>query len=277
VERLTSASMSERVDHLARIVERKRHEVVRRVRRASAYAGWAAGRSVPVANAAEALVRAPFAAPRVIAEIKLRSPSAGMIRERRAGELSQIALGYERAGAAAVSVLCDGPGFGGSPLDVRRVAARVRVPVLFKEFVVHPVQIDAARAVGASLVLLLVRVLDDGELAFLIREARARGLEPVVEAADATELARAVKSEARIVGVNARDLRSFHVDSGHAAQLVAEIPRDRVAVFMSGVRSREDFARVAETRADAVLIGEGLMRAGDPGAKLAEFLTASPT
>jgi indole-3-glycerol phosphate synthase len=155
---------------------------------------------------------------------------------------------------------------------LRRVAAAVQIPTLFKEFVVDPVQVDVARAVGASYVLLLVRVLDDRELAALIHEVRARGLEPIVEAADERELERALATPASIVGVNARDLRSFEVDPARAGELVERIPSDRVAVFMSGVRTRADFLRVAETRADAVLIGEGLMRSDDPGARLAELL-----
>jgi indole-3-glycerol phosphate synthase len=260
--------MTQAIDHLARIVERKRVEVARRVRRAARYEALARARAQPPARWEQALRRAPAAAPRVIAEIKLRSPSAGQIRARAAGEVVRIAAAYEAAGAAAVSVLCDGPGFGGSPLDVARVSRRVSLPVLFKEFVLDVVQLDAARAVGAELVLLLVRVLGDGELRDLIEAARARGLEPVVEAADAGELVRALATGASIVGVNARDLRSFQVDSAHAAALVERIPPERIAVLMSGVRSREDFARAAGTRADALLIGEGLMRALDPGAAL---------
>ena len=269
---MTSTSAQAPVDHLARIVERKRLEVARRVRRAGRFVGFAEAAALPRGELLAPLRRAAGEPPRVIAEIKLRSPSAGAIRARVAGELAELAAGYQRGGAAAISVLCDGPGFGGCPLDVRRVSARVQRPVLFKEFVLDPVQVDCARAVGASYVLLLVRVLSDAALRDLIREVRARGLEPVVEAADAEELRRALASEATIVGVNARDLRSFTVDAGHASALVESIPSDRIAVFMSGVRSREDFARVAATRADAVLIGEGLMRDRDPGAKLAELL-----
>jgi indole-3-glycerol phosphate synthase len=133
-----------------------------------------------------------------------------------------------------------------------------------------------ARALGASFVLLLVRVLDDAELRSLIRVVRARGLEPVVEAADGEELDRALRTEATVIGINARDLRSFSVDAGQARALVDRIPEDRIAVFMSGVRSAEDFARVAQSRADAVLIGEGLMRAQDPGAALRSLLAAPP-
>lgn len=218
------------------------------------------------------LRRVPGQPPRVISEIKLRSPSAGQIRARATGELPRIGEGYQRAGTAAISVLCDGPGFGGSALDLRRVAARVSVPVLFKEFVVDEVQLDCARACGASLVLLLVRVLPDAELTRLIDATRARGMEPVVEAADEHELTRALATRATIIGINARDLRSFSVDANHAANLVQRIPADRIAVFMSGVRSRADFARVADSRADAVLIGEGLMRKDDPGSALADLL-----
>jgi indole-3-glycerol phosphate synthase len=260
------------VDHLARIVARKRGEVARRVRRASTFVRLAEASPLPRTGAVEALRRPVGGPPRVIAEIKLRSPSAGEIRPRQLGEIGRIAAGYQGGGAAAVSVLCDGPGFGGTPLDVRRAVKSCSAPVLFKEFVLDAVQVDAARALGASYVLLLVRVLSDRELARLIHEIRARGMEPIVEAADAEELSRALATEAAIIGVNARDLRSFDVDPGRAGALVDRIPSARVAVFMSGVRSREDYARVAATRADAVLIGEGLMRAPDPGAQLAALL-----
>jgi indole-3-glycerol phosphate synthase len=271
--------MTSPIDYFVCIVEWKRVEVLRRVWRLATYAALADRSPASFNDAAgrdtvELLRRVPGQLPRVIAEIKLRSPSAGLIRQRRPGELPAIAAAYAEAGAAAVSVLCDGPGFGGSVLDLARVVRRVELPVLFKEFVLHEVQLDVARAAGARLVLLLVRVLSDPQLVALIAAARARGLEPVVEAADADELARALALDARIVGINARDLRSFGVDADLALTLVERIPRDRIAVFMSGIRSAADLARVAVTRADAVLIGEGLMRAADPGAALRALLTA---
>ncbi len=210
----------------------------------------------------------------MIAEVKFRSPSAGQIRPWAPGEGVRVALGYERGGASVVSVLADGPGFGGSPLLVRRVADAVRVPVLYKGFVVDEVQVDLAFDVGASLVLLLVRALADSELRALIERIRALGMEPVVEAANAAEVDRAVAVGSTIVGVNARDLGTFRVDKEAAQDCVARIPEDRVAVFMSGVRTVDDFREVARGRADAVLIGEGLMRAEDPGARLAELLRA---
>jgi indole-3-glycerol phosphate synthase len=265
--------LAEVIDHLAQIVQRKHHEVGRRQRRAAAFERAAQQSVVKARDVLGSLRRAPSARPHVIAEIKLRSPSAGQIRPRAVGEIVRIAQGYERAGASAVSVLCDRPGFGSSALDLRRVSSAITAPVLFKEFVLHEVQLDLARAVSASLVLLLVRVLDDRTLARLITACRRRGMEAVVEAADAEELERALGTDATIVGINARDLRSFSVDAARAHHLVECIPADRIAVFMSGVRSRVDFARVTASRADAVLIGEGLMRAADPGAELAHLLS----
>lgn len=210
--------------------------------------------------------------PNVIAEVKFKSPSAGRIRERRTGEAVRVAKAYARGGAAAISVLADGPGFGGGVADVRRVASAVAPPVLFKGFVVDPFQVRIASDVGASLVLLLASVLDDAELARLIDETHAVGLEPVLEVANEAELARALRTEARIVGVNARDLHTFRVDPAAAARQVEAIPSDRLAVYMSGVRSGEDLRQVARGRADAALVGEGLMRHADPEAVLAEWM-----
>jgi indole-3-glycerol phosphate synthase len=220
----------------------------------------------------QALRRAPGQPPSVIAEVKFRSPSAGEIRPWSPGEGVRVARGYERGGASVVSVLADGPGFGGSPLLVRRIAQTVSVPVLYKGFVIDPIQVDLAYDAGASLVLLLVRALEDPDLRTLILYIRSLGMAPVVEAADAAEVDRAAAAGATIIGVNARDLRTFHVDKEAAQVCVGRIPPECVAVFMSGVRSADDFRDVAQGRADAVLIGEGLMRSEDPGARLSELL-----
>lgn len=209
---------------------------------------------------------------RIIAEVKFASPSAGPIRPWKAGEGSRVAEGYVRGGASAISVLCDRVGFGGSVLELRRVARRVDVPVLFKEFVLDPLQIDLAHVAGASMVLLLVRALEQAALVAAVEHCFARGLEPVVEAADEDEVDRALEAGARVVGVNARDLATFRVDPVRAARAVQKIPEDRVAVYMSGVSTRDELARIADGRADALLIGSGLMRADDPGRKLAELL-----
>jgi len=220
-----------------------------------------------------ALRRAPGQRPSVIAEVKFRSPSAGVIRRWSPGEAVRVARAYERAHASVVSVLADGPGFGGSPLLVRRVAQSVGVPVLFKGFVVDPIQVDLAYDVGASLVLLLVRALDDSDLRELIRRIRTLGMEPIVEAANTAEVDRAIAAGSTIVGVNARDLSTFRVDKDAARVCVERIPPECVAVFMSGVRTAEDFREVAKGRTDAVLIGEELMRSEDPGARLSQLLS----
>ena len=262
-------------DYLSAILARKRRENARRRRHVAAMQPV---ERLPQPERSErgtqALRRAPGEPPSVIAEVKFRSPSAGEIRPWSPGEGLRVAQGYERGGASAISVLADGPGFGGSPLLVRRVAQAVEVPVLFKGFVLDPVQVDLAYDVGASLVLLLVRALEDPDLHLLIQRIRSLGMEPVVEAANSEEIDRAVAAGSTIVGVNARDLSTFRVDMDAARTCVARIPTDCVAVFMSGVRSVGDLHDVAQGRADAVLVGEGLMRSADPGARLSDLLSS---
>jgi indole-3-glycerol phosphate synthase len=260
-------------DYLSAIVARKHRENLRRRRHCA--------RMRPVSRTAQpersergirALRRIPGEAPSVIAEVKFRSPSAGQIRPWSPGEGVRVARGYERGGAAVVSVLADGPGFGGSPLLVRRVAQAVSVPVLFKGFVLDPIQIELAYDVGASLVLLLARALEESDLLMLMARIRELGMEPVVEAASAEEVDRAVAAGSTIIGVNARDLGTFRVDKAAAQLWIERIPEGRVAVFMSGVQTVEDLREIARGRADAVLIGEELMRSADPGARLAALL-----
>jgi indole-3-glycerol phosphate synthase len=270
--------MSQPRDYLGQILARKRREVERRRRRADAL--FALGARPPLdpdrgARALEALSRPRGEAVRVIAEVKFKSPSAGVIREKRPGEGASVAMSYARGGAAAVSVLADAPGFGGSPLEVRRVARAIDLPVLFKEFVVDEVQIELARIVGASMVLLLVCALDEPRLRELVLETQRRGMEPVVEAASERETEIALATGARIVGVNARNLRTFEVDPEGARRAVELIPEDRVAVFMSGMKTEADFREVGRGRADAVLVGEGLMRQDDPSAALRRLVAAS--
>lgn len=263
-------------DILAGILSRKQEENRRRLRHhlAAVEVQIESDSSERGARAEAALRRPPGAPLRAIAEIKRRSPSAGTIRPWAQGDAAAIAQGYAQAGAAAISVLCDGPGFGGSPLDLRRVSRAVSTPLLFKEFVLHPIQVALARATGASMVLLLVRALPQDQLVALARACRAAGLSPVVEAADGEELDRALATEASIIGINARDLRTFSVDVEEAMRLSQAIPPDRIAVFMSGIKTSAQWATIAAGRADAALVGEGLMRAQDPGARLAAWLKA---
>ncbi len=269
---------------LERILARKAKENLRRQRfaaliearseqaqRQSAAKGTNAEERVRRAEAV--LRREAGAPPHVIAEIKFRSPSAGAIRARQVGDVARLAHAYAAGGASAISVLADGPGFGGSPLNLRyaQVAAR---PMLFKEFVLSPLQLDLARAHGASYVLLLVCALQDEVLQHLVTQALQRGLAPLVEAANEAELERALACGARLVGINARDLHTFRVDPEEAARCVGRIPSDRQAIYMSGIRTKEDFLQAAKSRADALLIGEGLMAQGDPKGTLRDWLAA---
>lgn len=260
------------LDYLTPILARKRRENARRTGHERLRARLAPlGALARVEKAEEALRRGPDSGPRIIAEIKRRSPSAGVIRPYARGDIAWLAQEYVAGGAAAISVLCDGAGFAGSALDLRRAASAVSVPLLFKEFVLDELQLDLAARAGASMALLIVRAMPPERLQALSDAALARGIAPVVEAANAAEVEVALQTRATIVGVNARDLRTFKVDPSAAQQALALIPRERIAVHMSGVRSAADYASIAQGRADALLIGESLMRAPKPSAKLREL------
>ncbi len=220
-----------------------------------------------------AALRRPHGAPlRLIAEIKFRSPSAGALS--RALSAPDRAAAYEAGGAAMVSVLTDARWFDGSLDHLRAARERVRVPVLCKDFIVDPVQVEHAWGAGADAVLVIVRCLPDGPneaIRRLVDAALSKGIEPFVEVIDERELERALSAGARVIGVNARDLDALHMDAARAARVLANIPRDKVAVRLSGLKSRTDAAQIATSRADAALIGEALMRHDDPAPLLAEL------
>jgi len=205
-----------------------------------------------------------------IAEVKRRSPSAGDLRPD--ADPAGLAAAYERAGAAAASILVD-ERFGGTWDDLRAARAAARLPLLAKGFFTSEDDLRTARDAGADAALLLLRDLDDGQAAALLRTAAELGLETLVEAHDAEELDRAVALDAPVIGINARDLSTFRIDRRAQLQLVARAPRDRVVVAESGVESRAQGAAAELAGADAVLVGSALMRAPDPGAKLAELLS----
>jgi indole-3-glycerol phosphate synthase len=205
----------------------------------------------------------------LIAEVKRRSPSSGEI----APSLDPVshAQAYTRAGATAISVLTDGPYFGGSLEDLQAVARSISVPVLRKDFIVDELQIAEARGAGASAILLIVRALPPERLAELAGAARDWGLEALVEVHDAQELDVALENGARIVGVNSRNLDTFAVDTRAAWTLFRRIPPDILAVAESGMTSEEDARRAAESGADAVLVGTALSAARDPSALAAQL------
>jgi indole-3-glycerol phosphate synthase len=223
------------------------------------------------ASPAPPAFRAAFTPDRValVAEVKRRSPSGGAIREDL--DPADRAERYVRHGAAAVSVLTDGPFFGGSIADLEAVVARVRVPVLRKDFILEEAQILEARAAGAAAVLLIVRALPPARLSALLRFAGGVGLATLVEVHSAPELTVALAAGADIVGVNSRDLDTFRIDVAAAWALLASVPADRVAIAESGMATMADVERAAAAGADAVLVGTALSAADDPAAQVAAF------
>jgi indole-3-glycerol phosphate synthase / phosphoribosylanthranilate isomerase len=204
-----------------------------------------------------------------IAEIKRRSPSLGDIRPD--ADPAQLAAGYARAGAAAVSVLVDEL-FGGDWDDLRAARAATGIPLLAKGFFSTEEHLRTAKGAGADAVLLLLRDLDDAQVLRLQSLADELGLDTLVEAHDADELERAVILGAPVIGVNARDLATFEIDRETQLKLVARIPTDRTAIAESGVRTRAQGAAAELAGADAILVGSSLMQAPDPAAKLRELL-----
>ncbi len=209
----------------------------------------------------------------LVAEVKRSSPSAGAIAGPGLDPVAQ-ARAYAAGGAAVISVLCEPHWFGGSVDDLRAVRAAVAVPVMAKEFVVDPRQLPVLRAAGADLVLLLAALHPARRLAELVARARDLGLEPLVEVHAERELDAALQSDARIVGVNSRDLRTLAVDPDHPIRLRARIPDDRITIAESGARDPATLARWRAAGFDAALVGESLVRAADPRAAAAAFVAA---
>jgi indole-3-glycerol phosphate synthase len=220
----------------------------------------------PARDFAGALRSSP--APAVIAEVKRSSPSAGAIRDAAPGEQARA---YEAGGAAAISVLTEPRHFDGSLLDLQAARRAVGLPVLRKDFLVHPSQVIESRAAGADAVLLIAAAVGEPELKALLATAADLGLGSLVEAHREEDLERALHTDAELIGVNARDLETLEVDVDHALSLLARIPEDRLAVAESGMTTRDQVARAVDAGARAVLIGEALMRADDPRAKLEEL------
>ena len=223
--------------------------------------------AMPPARGFAAALRAA-APPAVIAEVKRASPSAGTIADVDAAARARA---YERAGAAAISVLTEPRHFGGSLADLRAAHHAVSVPVLRKDFLVHPDQVIEARATGADAVLLIAAALSPPELRAMLATAADLGVGTLVEVHTEEELDAALEAEAEVIGVNARDLETLEVDPGRALALLERVPPDRVAVAESGIGTRAQVERAVAAGARAVLVGEALMRASDPGALLREL------
>jgi indole-3-glycerol phosphate synthase len=217
-----------------------------------------------------AAIRGPAVS--LIAEVKRASPSQGPIAAADAG--AQAAT-YERGGAAALSVLTEPRWFGGSPQDLRAVRAATSVPIVRKDFIVHPSQVEDARRWGADAVLLISAALPDDDLLGLRSLVEELGMAALVETHSAADLDRALGSEAPLIGVNARDLETLEVRPERALDLARRVPEDRVLVIESGIASRDHVLRAGEAGANAVLVGESLMRSPDPAATIRQLLGRS--
>jgi indole-3-glycerol phosphate synthase len=215
---------------------------------------------------AEALVRPGTS---LIAEYKRRSPSAGTIRE--GASVYEMALAYERGGAAAVSVLTEEEHFGGSLADLQEASRACDLPLLRKDFTVDPYQLYEAKAAGADAVLLVVASLDQDDLAELHALAGELDLDALVEISRPEELERALELDADVIGVNNRDLADFSVDLQRTYDLLADVPAGKTVVSESGIRDREQIEELEQVGVDAVLVGETLMRAEDPEAAVREL------
>jgi indole-3-glycerol phosphate synthase len=205
----------------------------------------------------------------VIAEMKQRTPSMGMLADNY--RPADIAHSYADGGAAAISVLTHMAGFGGRPEHIRMVRAATRLPILRKDFVTDPYEVAEARACGADAVLLIVAALEAAQLKDLLAVTKSRGVAALVEVHDEGETAAALEAGARAIGVNHRDLRTFAVDLGLTERLRKLVPKEVVFVAESGIHTAADARRMRDAGADAILVGEVLMRAADPAAQIMEL------
>jgi indole-3-glycerol phosphate synthase len=209
-----------------------------------------------------ALRRPGEAAPlRLLCELKKASPSKGLLRADF--DPAALAREYAQGGATALSVLTEPDYFQGAPENLTIARRAARLPCLMKDFVIEPWQLDEAVSLGADAVLLIVGLLEGERLPQFVRMAHARGLDALVEVHDDEELARALAAEARLVGINNRDLNTFEVDPTLALRLRASIPRDVTVVAESGIATADDVRRLSDAGIDAALIGEALVRQAD--------------
>ncbi|HKB18296.1 MAG TPA: indole-3-glycerol phosphate synthase TrpC [Candidatus Dormibacteraeota bacterium] len=205
----------------------------------------------------------------VIAEMKQRTPSMGLLAEDY--RPADLAHAYTDGGAAAISVLTHMAGFGGRVEHIRLARAATQLPILRKDFVTDPFEVAEARACGADAVLIIVAALEPRQLKDLVALTKSRGIAGLVEVHDEAETAAALEAGARAIGVNHRDLKTFAVDLSLTERLRKLVPREVVLVAESGIHSAADARRMREAGADAILVGEALMRAADPAAVIREL------
>ncbi len=262
-------------DKLTEIMAWKRQEIAPLIRNVSLPELAAYNAMAPKPPSFAAALRRDDGKLAVIAEIKRRSPSAGAIAAASLPSTDQ-ALKYRAAGASALSILTDEKFFGGTLSDLTSVTTLFRenrpaIPCIRKDFMVHPIQVLQAREAGASAILIIVRALNDDEIAALFAAAKMAGLDALFEIHNESELDRAVKHGAKIIGVNNRDLAIFKCDLGLSERLIPLFPKHVIAVSESGIFTGADAARVRKAGAHAILCGEALMKAPDTTALIEDF------
>jgi len=265
------------MDKLIEIMAHKRREIAPLIRPVALAELEQLNARLPKPPSFAAALRPSDGTLAVISEIKRRSPSAGAIAENASAPAQ--ALRYQAAGASALSVLTDEKYFGGTLDDLRAVIAQFAkhppaLPALRKDFMAHPIQVLQAREAGASAILIIVRALADDEIRALHDASCAAGLDALFEIHNESDLARALAHNAKIIGVNNRDLTIFKTDLSLSERLIPQFPKTITAVSESGIHTPTDAARARACGAHAVLVGESLMRSPDMAALLASFKNA---
>ena len=257
---------------LDEILAHKREELVQRKARVSAAGMREMAQDNPSPGGFRDALAAAIARgePAIIAELKRASPSRGMIREDF--DPTAIAGSYQRGGATALSVLTDAHYFKGSGVILELAQRGSTLPILRKDFILDPYQLDESCAMGAAAILLIVAALPDADLKELHQQARQLGLDVLVEVHDAEELERAQKMGADLIGINNRNLQTFEVSLETTLALAPQMPEGALAVAESGIGTGSDMAKIRAAGVHAFLIGESLMRAEDPGQQLAAML-----
>jgi indole-3-glycerol phosphate synthase len=261
-------------DRLRQIIDYKYDEVaaLKRARSVSSLEADAKAASRPRGFAERLLGIAKADGNALICEMKRMSPSAGEINSTRSPEVT--ARAYQAGGAACISVLTDGPSFGGSLQDMIDVRAAVTIPVLRKDFMVDPVQVLEARAAGADAILIIMAALDDAQAAEIHAEADRLGMSVLLEAHDEAEVVRALGLPSPLLGVNNRDLRTFTTDLGVTERLADLVPPGHILISESGVKTGADIVRLRKSGARGFLVGESLMRAENPEESVRSFASA---